>query len=235
MTPWTPTPQEAASSYKTTYVNEQRRRECRHQAELLAAYPDPILEVGPGPGLTARQLRDSGKTVRTIDLDPELEPTIVSSIHQLPFADDAFPTVAAFEVLEHVPPEYAITGLRELCRVASENVIVSVPEKEDKLKTYVSTHILGRSWDVSNHYWELGYRLSLLKLLSVANTAGYTLAGWDATHGWHRFLRFRKASGDEPPAILNWLRCLTSERVGAFSPGAGSPQATAECAGLFTD
>jgi SAM-dependent methyltransferase len=48
-------------------------------------------------------------------------------LHHLPFPDNSFPLTTCLEVLEHLPDSTA--GLRELARVSSEYVLLSVPHE----------------------------------------------------------------------------------------------------------
>lgn len=48
-------------------------------------------------------------------------------VHHLPFPADSFPLVICLEVLEHLPD--STVGLRELARVSSEYVLLSVPHE----------------------------------------------------------------------------------------------------------
>jgi SAM-dependent methyltransferase len=48
-------------------------------------------------------------------------------VHHLPFPDDHFPLVICLEVLEHLPD--STLGLRELARVSSEYLLLSVPHE----------------------------------------------------------------------------------------------------------
>ena len=48
-------------------------------------------------------------------------------IHRLPFSENSFPLVICLEVLEHIPDSRI--GLRELSRVSSEYVLLSVPHE----------------------------------------------------------------------------------------------------------
>lgn len=49
----------------------------------------------------------------------------IADIRQIPYKDNSFDTVIAFEVLEHL--DNVELALRELYRVTSDNIIISVP------------------------------------------------------------------------------------------------------------
>jgi SAM-dependent methyltransferase len=96
-----------------------------------------ILEVGCGEGrqLVAIGSRYPGADLVGLDLpDAQLEQAwrdvpaaqlVQGSALSLPFADKSFDLVMAVEVIEHLPdPEQA---LREIARVASDAVVISVP------------------------------------------------------------------------------------------------------------
>jgi SAM-dependent methyltransferase len=117
----------------------ERRMVDGFAAALQQALPPTaarILEVGCGEGrqLTAVGTRYPGAELVGLDLpDVELEEhwddvpseMVQGSALALPFADDSFDLVMAIEVLEHLPsPELA---LREIARVASGVVVLSVP------------------------------------------------------------------------------------------------------------
>jgi SAM-dependent methyltransferase len=102
----------------------------------LPATAARVLEVGCGEGrqLTAIGTRFPDAVLVGLDL-PDVElmeawDEVTSSMVQasalrLPFADKTFDLVLAIEVLEHLPdPEQA---MREIARVASGAVVVSVP------------------------------------------------------------------------------------------------------------
>jgi SAM-dependent methyltransferase len=95
-----------------------------------------VLEVGCGEGRQLTVLGDRFPDADLVGLDlPDLEleeawtgvesHMVQASALQLPFADNTFDLVLALEVLEHLsdPPQ----ALREISRVASDAVIVSVP------------------------------------------------------------------------------------------------------------
>jgi SAM-dependent methyltransferase len=89
-----------------------------------------MLDVGCGNGQYIFELRDQFD-IHGTDIEPyeswqkAPERFRVSDICQLDYEDGAFGTVSAFEVLEHL--EDPIVAVKELIRVTSRNVIVSVP------------------------------------------------------------------------------------------------------------
>jgi ubiquinone/menaquinone biosynthesis C-methylase UbiE len=104
--------------------------------QCLPSTAKRVLEVGCGEGrqLTAIGSRFPGADLIGLDL-PDVElmeawdgvesAMVQGSALTLPFADNTFDLVLCIEVLEHVPdPEHA---MREIARVASDAVVVSVP------------------------------------------------------------------------------------------------------------
>ncbi len=99
-----------------------------------------LLDVGCAEGFVIRDLQDGLGALQVMggDMDHEAMlwgrehqrhgvPLSSFDIHRLPFPDDSFPVVMSLEVLEHLPDSRA--GLRELARVSSEYVLVSVPHE----------------------------------------------------------------------------------------------------------
>lgn len=87
-----------------------------------AAGRPKILNVGCGTGATSLLLEQFGET-ESLDSSPlavELctketgKPAVVASVEELPYPDESFDVVAAFDVLEHVDDERAIA---EIARV----------------------------------------------------------------------------------------------------------------------
>lgn len=171
------------------YRDADREASYRTQERLLTGRGS-VLEVGIGPGVVAERLRNRGVEVVTADLDPRLGPDVAASVTSLPFADDAVSAVAAFEVLEHLPVEVLPAAVAELGRVAAETVVVSVPEKADKLRTWISLNLLGREWDDPEHRWELGLFVGKLEFLEIFDRSGFGLTAYDGSHDWHRFFVF---------------------------------------------
>ncbi len=93
-----------------------------------------VLDVGCANGVYVAKLLEHGYQAQGIDLLPYVEWAHlpghfqVADATRLPFADESFDTVIAFETLEHVP-EPAL-ALAELHRVTRETLILSVPNCE---------------------------------------------------------------------------------------------------------
>lgn len=96
--------------------------------ERYVATPARILDVGSADGPSVGWLRGRGHHV-SLDLDPRgLGPGgVCGSVLALPFADEVFDVVTAFDVLEHCRPEGA--ALEELRRVLvpGGRLLISVP------------------------------------------------------------------------------------------------------------
>ena len=109
--------------------------EWRHRAALELVAAEPVLDVGAGDGLFPEMLRDARGIRDVLVLD--ISPVAVDRARRrgvraqlgdlgapLPFADGAFGTACALEVLEHLYDP--VRTLRELARVA-RTVVVVVP------------------------------------------------------------------------------------------------------------
>lgn len=99
-----------------------------------------MLDAGCGEGFLLDFLTNEGLDIDFTGSDISLEAIIwsrnhlipdfranVADIHRLPYPDNAYPLVTCLEVLEHIPD--SAVGLRELARVSSEYVLVSVPHE----------------------------------------------------------------------------------------------------------
>lgn len=107
----------------------------RHRAALELIRHEPVLDIGGGDGLLLRMLRERGLAdVRLADLSPVgvekanaagFQADVVDvAAGPLPYAEDAFGTVCALDVLEHL--REPLPALREIARVGRE-IVIAVP------------------------------------------------------------------------------------------------------------
>jgi SAM-dependent methyltransferase len=104
----------------------------RHRAALRLVGAEPILDIGGGDGLLLRLFQEVGLQHLTLaDLSPVavekvraagFEADLVDVTQGLPYGDDAFGTVCALDVLEHLYDP--LPALREMGRVGREVVVV---------------------------------------------------------------------------------------------------------------
>jgi SAM-dependent methyltransferase len=123
-------PQIDASIYRSrAYLTKERICSFWYQVdEVLALEPADVLEVGPGPGMATRWLREAGVGVSTLDFDEDVEPDVVGSVTKIPLADDSVDAALCAQVLEHLPWDDASLAMRELARVARRGVVLTVPD-----------------------------------------------------------------------------------------------------------
>ena len=113
----------------TQYLDKRRWMSVWHQLdEVIKLDPERVLEVGPGPGLFKAAARALGIHVETLDQDPELRPDHLASVIEMPFEDDSFDVVCAFQMLEHLPFEKSLEAFKEMVRVAAKAVVISLPD-----------------------------------------------------------------------------------------------------------
>lgn len=166
--------------FNDTYNHKARWLSFFYQIKTLRKIKaENILEIGPGNGWVTRILRDMGVQVTTVDIDKELKPDFVAGVDKLPFADNAFDAVCAFEVLEHMPFEDFVSSLKEMSRVSSKHVVISLPDHRRILfhlllkiplinykNIFVKIPSFKKHVFDGQHYWEIGksgYSVSVIK------------------------------------------------------------------------
>lgn len=150
------------------YLDKKRWASIWHQLdEVLALEPQSVLEVGPGPGLFKAVARTFGVHVETLDLDPELQPDHLGSVIEMPFEDNQYDVVCAFQMLEHLPFAGSLKAFAEMARVARRGVVISLPDAK-------------RMWRYVIHLPRLGERQMLLP----RPLAGVREHEFDGEHYW---------------------------------------------------
>lgn len=163
------------------YMSRARWGSVWHQLdETFRLEPESVLEIGPGPGVFKAAAAQFGLKVETADIDPELKPDHLVDATALPFADDAYDVVCAFQMLEHVPYEMSLKILREMSRVARKGVVISLPDAWPARLVQIQVPKMGLiSWLIPSllfrpperrfngeHYWEINWQGYSLRKIS---------------------------------------------------------------------
>lgn len=87
-----------------------------------------VLYVGVGSGFVPAYLRAQGVSVTTVDVNPALNPDILSDINCLSKqVTSRFEAVMACEVLEHLPLAKLQSSIQQLSLVTLEKLLVTLP------------------------------------------------------------------------------------------------------------
>jgi len=89
--------------------------------------PETVLEIGVGNKTVSNYLKQHGYNITTCDFDKELQPDCVADIRNLPFDNNSYDLVLAFEILEHLPWDDVNIALSELHRVTNKHAVISIP------------------------------------------------------------------------------------------------------------
>ena len=195
------------------YVDIRRWCSYWHQAhETLALQPDAVLEIGVGNGLYRALLQQLGCRVASVDVNAALQPDHVGSVTALPFADDSYSVVVAFQVLEHLPYEDFRAAVSEMRRVARGHVLLSLPDAGKVWRGSLDLGRLEHRWMMDkplskprrhrvtgDHQWEIGKRgYPVQRIVEDLGACGLqVLRNYRAPENpYHRFLVCRKL----PPA-----------------------------------
>ena len=153
-----------------SYMDKGRWTSVWHQLdEVIKLDPTTVLEIGPGSGLFKNVASNFGIQVKTIDLDPDLQPDYVGSATALPFDNESFDVTCAFQMLEHLPYAVSLDAFREMVRVSKRKIIISLPDAQavtrwqvwipklaafDRLIPQQGSKPKKHSFD-GEHYWEI--------------------------------------------------------------------------------
>ena len=131
-----------------------------------------ILIIGVGDNLLKIILENKFKfTIKTIDIDPELEPDYVGSVDNLQKVfSDKFDIVVCTHVLEHLPYKYFNKSLEQIKSISDYSLIylpiakfglsfgIGVYPLFFKKMYFLSTWFFKRHNFDGQHYWEIGVR-----------------------------------------------------------------------------
>ncbi len=198
--------------YEDRYTSPARVHSHAHQiASIVESGARSLLEVGVGTGFVPAALRTLGIRVTTLDLEVRHRPDLVGTVTEIPADDDAFEASSCCQVLEHLEIPDVIAALRELRRVTTGRLIVSLPDHTRSAWISIRVpRVVDRSFcvriprlrarampperlDRMGHHWELGYEgYPLGRFVQAAAGAGWRLQRtWRVPQlVWHRFFVF---------------------------------------------
>lgn len=171
--------------YNLNYDSKERFISYHNQIRLIVeTKPKKILEIGVGNKTVYHYLTSLGINVIGCDINSKLKPDVIGDIRSLPFKDNSFDLVVAFEVLEHLPFEEFEKALNEMKRVSNNKVIISIPSPSahiinvikinlpflKKKQIMFSIKIPPFFLNLKNnkeHYWEMGYNRYPKKLIKT--------------------------------------------------------------------
>jgi ubiquinone/menaquinone biosynthesis C-methylase UbiE len=180
---------ELTDFYSRDYLDIHRFISYYYQILLTVEQsPHKLLEIGIGNKIVSSYLKNKGFDIVTCDINPDLSPDVVADITNLPFEDQRFDTIIAFEVLEHLPWDETLKALDEIYRISRKKVIISLPyycscfeiilklpfNKLFFKKSYldffirVPMSLFKTKIKTPDHYWEIGRKgFGLSKIRSV--------------------------------------------------------------------
>lgn len=180
--------------------------------EALKINPKTILEIGPGPGIVTSVLRRIGYQVKTLDLDPALDPDYLLSAtdDDISLKVQKTDLIIASEIFEHVKYSDFLDACRRLKTIA-DFIILTFPDTNEKSLSFgirirlplfnkISLLWKARCKRVvhkfnGEHYWEIGKKgFSAYKVRKDIRDCG-----WDITseyinpdNPYHHFFVLKK-------------------------------------------
>lgn len=136
------------------------RMRCARE-DLSALQPGSLLDVGCGRGEVLALAESMGHSVQGVEVVPDLidgQRVVYGLAYELPFPDKSFNHVTMFDVMEHLLPEDSERVCRELERVATDTVILTV-SNISHVHRGVEMHINRRpyeEWDRDFRRWFSG-------------------------------------------------------------------------------
>lgn len=205
-----------------SYMTKARWVSTWHQLkEVINTSPKNVLEVGPGSGMFTACARVCGLSIKTLDLDPSLQPDYIGSADSIPLGNESIDTVCAFQVLEHMPFEISTKALSEFCRVARKAVVISLPDAGTGWAETITIPRLGTHKLIlrnpfarklehifdGEHYWEInkvGFELHKVLTVIRGTARDFNLRTYRVHENlYHRFFileRCRTSVSSQSPA-----------------------------------
>jgi len=123
---------------------------------LKSCFKGPMLDVGCAFGHLCAALQKAGVDARGIDISgysianavPRVKDkvSVCDVTKGTPFKDRQFPTVVAYQTMEHIPIDRIPLVVKEMCRICDEYVVLEVPtwyddKTPDRSDTFDKSHV----------------------------------------------------------------------------------------------
>jgi SAM-dependent methyltransferase len=190
--------------------------------EIVAAAPERVLEVGPGPGEVSERIqRELGAEVVAIDVSERMVELArsrgvdarVGDVQELPFADGEFDLVVAAWVLFHVPD--LDRGLAEIARVLRPGGRLVATTNSDRHLAEARDHagftMLGLTFSRDNGEQALQRHFARVERTDVEGSLTFEDA--DAIRAYLRVLIIGQQAADDVPELDEPLRATTRSAV----------------------
>ncbi len=156
--------------------------------EALKTEAQTVLEIGLGNKLVSDYLNRRRIRVYELDLMLDIAPDAVGNVTAIPFRANSFDLVMCCQVLEHLPYDQFAPTLAELSRVASHDVLISLPDNSHALSISLTqwgfdqrnilidlSRIIPRGEFIpyTHHHWEIGWRgFPVSRIITAMAAAG---------------------------------------------------------------
>lgn len=153
------------------YCEEERFTSFWHQIkEVVSLEPSSVLEIGVGDRVFSSYIKNNTQIKYIgVDVAQDLGADVIADVAKLPFNDNEFDVVCAFEVLEHKPFTEFVPALLEMKRVARKYVVMSLPHWGRHFSFLIRLPYFKKIkwqhkfnfWPIKHvfkgeHYWEIG-------------------------------------------------------------------------------
>ena len=155
------------------YITKDRWNNYWYQIKGVRMFGEAlsVLEIGPGGKIVSGLLSKLGFSVKTLDINKNIEPDYVASADNLPMADKSFDVALVAEILEHLPFDKFRKALSEIKRVSKIGAVISLPHSgytfsfsfkfplmKGKSIIFKIPHFWKNKTSLGDHYWEIGLK-----------------------------------------------------------------------------